>query len=413
MCGIIAYFGSAGNSLTRLLSAMSAIIYRAPDSTGIGIFGDDLEPIRTCKTVGSVIKLSEYLREFSAYPNRPEKLMSLWHSGTDYNDVSHQLRLLQFEELSTDTYDELISGKSDYLSFDQLFDSSDESSLSAGHPGRSGGLPPVFIRSPNDMKRIIHDLTVRYDLSYVVIQSLIRKSLREQIEERFKAEPSELKMDDILNTFDRVFESIFLQEKLPRPIRSEYGEEQKNPYIMKYLWRYMKDTPVRIPPDYDRDAVKCTFRFLDAALISSIRSRPELLKEIQRELEILWPKSRMLSDIDWRTLYWAEKGANVYGWAAAAALAYLQKIGLPPEIHAQVNFGHTDPLSLNFFAQPVVSHGRWAMQSAVTARNAHPFLDAQGDRVICINGQFDPEIEAAVKEFIVQIEGLEDRKSVV
>ena len=36
MCGIVVYFGGAGNDLTRVLTAMSAIIYRAPDSTEIG-----------------------------------------------------------------------------------------------------------------------------------------------------------------------------------------------------------------------------------------------------------------------------------------------------------------------------------------------------------------------------------------
>ncbi|MFO8083944.1 MAG: hypothetical protein R6U27_06460, partial [Desulfobacterales bacterium] len=55
MCGIVGYFGRAANSLTRVLTAMSAIIYRAPDSTGIGVFGDENEPLRTRKTVGSVI----------------------------------------------------------------------------------------------------------------------------------------------------------------------------------------------------------------------------------------------------------------------------------------------------------------------------------------------------------------------
>ncbi len=32
MCGIVAYFGGAGNHLTRVLTGMSAIIYRAPNN---------------------------------------------------------------------------------------------------------------------------------------------------------------------------------------------------------------------------------------------------------------------------------------------------------------------------------------------------------------------------------------------
>ena len=62
MCGIVAYFGGAGNPLTRILTGMSAIIYRAPDSTGIGLFGDDREPIRLRKSLGSVVQLLDALQ---------------------------------------------------------------------------------------------------------------------------------------------------------------------------------------------------------------------------------------------------------------------------------------------------------------------------------------------------------------
>ncbi len=69
MCGIVGYFGDAENNLTRLLTGMSAIIYRAPDSTGIGFFGDDTEPLRARRTIGSVAKLSETLLTEAVYPN--------------------------------------------------------------------------------------------------------------------------------------------------------------------------------------------------------------------------------------------------------------------------------------------------------------------------------------------------------
>ena len=52
MCGIVAYFGGAGNNLTRILTAMSAIIYRAPDSTGVGFPGDDANSIRIHQQIG-------------------------------------------------------------------------------------------------------------------------------------------------------------------------------------------------------------------------------------------------------------------------------------------------------------------------------------------------------------------------
>ena len=61
MCGIVGYFGGAGNNLTRVLTAMSAMAYRAPDSTGVGIFGDENETVRVRRSVGSVTQLLEHL----------------------------------------------------------------------------------------------------------------------------------------------------------------------------------------------------------------------------------------------------------------------------------------------------------------------------------------------------------------
>ena len=76
MCGIVAYFGGAGNNLTRVLAGMSAIIYRAPDSTGVGVFGDDGESIRTRKSLGSVISLLEVIHNNTVYPNPESRLLS-------------------------------------------------------------------------------------------------------------------------------------------------------------------------------------------------------------------------------------------------------------------------------------------------------------------------------------------------
>ena len=98
MCGIIGYFGSQGNHLTRILTGMSAIIYRAPDSTGAGFFGDDLEPIRTRKAIGSVAHLSESLLYDAAYPNQSENLMNLWNPESHEDIQIQQRRLLEFRQ---------------------------------------------------------------------------------------------------------------------------------------------------------------------------------------------------------------------------------------------------------------------------------------------------------------------------
>jgi glucosamine 6-phosphate synthetase-like amidotransferase/phosphosugar isomerase protein len=49
MCGIVGYFGSSPNGLVHVLGGMSAILYRAPDSTGAAWFGDERETIRLRK----------------------------------------------------------------------------------------------------------------------------------------------------------------------------------------------------------------------------------------------------------------------------------------------------------------------------------------------------------------------------
>lgn len=61
MCGIVVYYGNAQNRLTRILTGMWAIIYRAPDSTGIGLVGSDLEPLKIRRALGSVENLIDRL----------------------------------------------------------------------------------------------------------------------------------------------------------------------------------------------------------------------------------------------------------------------------------------------------------------------------------------------------------------
>jgi hypothetical protein len=61
MCGIVVYYGNAQNRLTRILTGMWAIIYRAPDSTGIGLIGSDLEPLKIRRELGSVENLIDRL----------------------------------------------------------------------------------------------------------------------------------------------------------------------------------------------------------------------------------------------------------------------------------------------------------------------------------------------------------------
>ena len=421
MCGIVGYFGDAENNLTRLLTGMSAIIYRAPDSTGIGFFGDDTEPLRARRTIGSVAKLSETLLTEAVYPNQAKKLMALWNQAetADPSEFSRnfqesQRRLLTFEGFSPDIYEPL--DDSSYPVYDDLIVShgAEPVRLVPGHPG-SPEPPPVFsIRSRKDLVRIIHDLTCRYDLSFIVIQTLIRNALSETLAKEAEKGDLEITPSDILNAFDQLFEKVFLNERKPKPVRLNYEWFQRNPYAQRYLWRHLRETRIRIPQDYDRDGVRCVFRLLDAALLCRLPVRPEIHEMIQEIMERVWPGAKQNPDTDWKTLYWAEKGANVYGWAAASVLTWLQREELLPELFKDVSNaqlmsaefiipGHTDPVCLRFFTSPAISQGRWAIQAPVTLKNAHPFFDANKHRLVALNGQFNGEVEANVHDFLADI----------
>ena len=414
MCGIVAYFGGAGNNLTRVLTAMSALIYRAPDSTGVGFFGDDREPIRARKSIGSVAQLIEVLIREAAYTNPAGELISLWTSESDEMPYQErQRRLLDFEGLSLEFYESILQGNLKYPSFDELVDlsASNPKRLSPGWPGRPGPLPVSFIRSEKDLGKLIQQLITQYDLSSVVIKSIIRKALSDTLSQRQKEGDQEIDPSDILIAFDQLFEKTFLEEKTQTPIQLDYGWSQQDPYAQEYLWRYLIETPIEISSDYDRDGVRCVFRLLDAALLCHLPYRPELYEMVQKTFESSCPQA----SIDWRTLYWAEKGCNVYGWAAASVLAYLQEEEFLPDLlngleeeqsmADSIAIGRTDPVCLRYFSSPILSHGRWANQAPVTLKNAHPFFDEAKRRIIVLNGQFNGEVEAELRDFLEKVGG--------
>mgnify|MGYP006287100045 CR=1 FL=1 len=405
MCGIVGYFGGAGNNLTRILTAMSAIIYRAPDSTGVGLFGDDLEPMRARKSVGSVARLASALLTAAAYPDQPGKLAAIWEPAADDLE-SHQAlqrRVLAFEGFPVE---EGSAAPDAPPVFDALTGANGvaEVRIGPGVAGRPGPMETFPIRSRKDLRRAIDDLTARFDLSAVVIRALIRDALSRTLADARTDGGLEVSPDDVLAAFDALFDSVFVGERGPKPLRLDYGWSQRNPYAQRYLWRFLGRTPIQVPQDYDRDGVRCLFRLLDSALLCRLALDPRRHEALQRTLESLWPEAKRIPNTDWRTLYWAEKGANVYGWAAAAVLTYLRRTELPdgaaPAVLSPAEAGRTDPAHLRFFAQPILAHGRWALQSPVTLENAHPHLDRAGHRAVVINGQFNGEVEARTRELL-------------
>ncbi|MBE9521101.1 MAG: hypothetical protein IME97_08220, partial [Proteobacteria bacterium] len=149
MCGIVGYFGGAGNNLTRVLTGMSAIIYRAPDSTGLAMFGDESEPVKTIKAVGSVERLVEELLNNGAYENYENELLSVWSDGADEKRMlEHQRRLIAFEGLPIDLFETATKSEVPYPTYDDLVDLNTDRPfrLTPGQPGRPHFNTSYFIR---------------------------------------------------------------------------------------------------------------------------------------------------------------------------------------------------------------------------------------------------------------------------
>ena len=412
MCGIVAYFGGAGNPLTRILTGMSAIIYRAPDSTGIGLFGDDQEPIRLRKSLGSVVHLLDVLKAEGVYTRSDSLLHQVLTSNSDENDLKReQQRLLAFEGFDG-------KGPQEAPGFDALVNL--EAALPARlSPGCAG--QPLFratyrIRSRKDLSLLIQALTTAFDLSPVVIHRMVRNALVETMADRRQAAAIGASEDAVLTAFDDVFEATRVGARIKRLHRQTKEHIPKPLDALKELWRCLQETVIRVPADYCRDGVCGLFRLLDATLLACLNVTPSLSENLDRVLDTMWLPSQRPFPTDWRRLYAAEKAVNVYGWAGAAALAYLQREVFFPAATVDMERralmtaksflpGQTDPILLRYLTTPVIAHGRWAMQSAVTVENAHPFMDAHRHRALALNGQFDSRVETRLQHFLTNVAG--------
>ena len=415
MCGIVAYFGGAGNSLTRVLAGMSAIIYRAPDSTGIGLFGDDREPIRLRKSLGSVVQLIDAILTDAVHPC-PEALINqaLTPEAGAPDLARLQQRLLAFEGF--DPQPEASRPEAPYV--DALVNPK------TGHPvhlvpgcaGKALFQPEYRIRSRLDLSILIQTLITAYDLSPLVIHTLIRSALAETIDRRCQAGAVSASVADILTSFDDLFEATRVGARVKLLRHRPPHLTPKPPNARKQLWQCLIETVIRVPVDYNRDGVCCLFRLLDAALLSRMAGEPALAEALDQMLDKVWLPSRRKHRVDWRTFYAAEKCLHVYGWAGAAALIYLQQESFSPALTADVRRdalvdadsvvpGRTNPLLLRYLATPIIAHGRWAMQSAVIEKNAHPFMDARRRRALALNGQFDSRVEARLRAYLETVGG--------
>jgi glucosamine 6-phosphate synthetase-like amidotransferase/phosphosugar isomerase protein len=415
MCGIVGYFGGAVNNLTRLLTAMSAIIYRAPDSTGIGFFGDDREPIRLRKSLGTVVQLIDVLRTEGVYCCAESLLHRVAAGDIKGKDEQYRQQAL----LDLEGFEPRPPASQEHRpTFDDLVNLQAEEAvcLTPGCAGKDLFQAQHRIRSRKDLAALIQSWIAAYDLSPLTIHTLMRSALAETAERRRRDAALTTSNEEILAAFDDLFETTREGTGIRRLRRRAAGQIPRTPRTQKQLWLCLIDTTFHIPADFNRDGVCCLFRLLDAALLSRLPAEPGLAEALDQKLDVMWPRSRRPQPTDWRTLYAAEKGLNVYGRAAAAALAHLQHEVFSPAVTADMARhtltsmtpivpGRTDPLLLRYLATPIIAHGRWAMQSAVTKANAHPFMDARRQRALALNGQFDSRIEARLHTFLTSVGG--------
>ncbi len=397
MCGIVSYFGDAPDGLNRVLTGMAAIVYRAPDSTGVALFGDQAEPIRIRRSLGSVAELTETLLDRPVFSDPAAELLRLWLGSENEPDLKEaQRRLLVWEGFQAEAFEPMATGAVTPPTWAELTDSL---SLVPGQPGRVRAERVFRLGGPDGLGDLARRLMTEFNLPSVVVERLIRTALKKRLETAPEADRPD--PEAVLTAFGEFFQrSVWTEERTrPDPV-GEPGPDLDS-LGRAALAELLTDLEVVVPADFDTDGVRRVFRFLDAALAAPLSENPDLRDDLTARLTAIWPEAGRRPGIDWFTLYQAEKGLNVFGWAASAGLAHLQQtIITPPPAENDPIPGRTDPVCLKRLSPPVIGHGRWALQCAVTVENTHPFWDAERTRALALNGQFSGETEAATRRFL-------------
>lgn len=393
---------------------MSAIIYRAPDSTGVAKFGNMGDPINMRKNLGSVAGLFEVLENDPIARNCDRQLLSIWQKD-DMDSEQMQKRLIEYEGLPLDMFNEIRADRASWPVFEQLTSRflSGQMSVYPGCPGKPHPIERFTVRSRNDLRRVVETMLKTYDLSFVAIKSIFRSHLEKGINALGKAKPVKASVSDIYNAFDHLFQVIFEEYRPVEFTRQSSKRVHMNPHAKKYIWQLISGIPVKIPDDFDNDGIKNLFRLLDEALLSRIHTDSGISDGIQKSLNYAMTGDYESAVIGWHALYGAEKGVNVYGKAAAAVLEWMQKNEILKAMSMSISSGNqtalsaplgvTGPKCLNYLVQPVLTQGRWALQSEVTLKNAHPFIDEKRERSIVLNGQFATSVEEEMRDFLADV----------
>ncbi|MBF0200499.1 MAG: SIS domain-containing protein [Desulfamplus sp.] len=450
MCGVVCYLGSDPDVIARIVTGMSAIIYRAPDSTGIGTFGNMSEPMVMRKCLGSVANMIPVLMEMPCHGGTDFFLKELLQDSSNIPLEEMQKKLIRFENLRTDIADAVSEGSISRPTHYDIFTKEGRNSnlLVPGFPGRPGPLPEISIRSRNDFRRLIETLLLNHNCSPVAIKSLLRQELEKRVQRLMvsssKSSPesrpsSTVPRADIYNAFDFLFLKTFEELRPVKEMRRDLTRVYLNPHAKKILWKVISSMTIKIPDDFDNDAVSFLFRAIDASIISAVPYTPGLISSIQAVFDEYPLQKNGRKKMDWFTLYRAEHSLNLYGMAAAAALEWfcINRLTpdckgftpmtpdcrgftpmtpdckglspITPDLKGLKNSGTLSrgflPRLIDYMSRPVIAHGRWALQSSVTVTNAHPFTDSEGKRSIVLNGQFSGDVEDEMRRFLSHVAG--------
>lgn len=425
MCGLVAYFGDAGNSVSRVLSGMWAIVYRAPDSTGIGLAGSELEPVKIRKALGSVVNLADHLNRSPVFDESELRVISVLDPAPrNLSDfiIQHQKNLLAFEGFDPAAHFQGSRRSSRPVSWSDLTGTIEGYKISPGTPGSEDIQARLRIDTPKRFKRAVNRFTRDFDLPLVVVESFFTSAFRTRVNQLWEQRAPSIEKEALLAEFKQVFASYSQGEHPDLPRRLHYCDTgQKHPYTRKYLWKCLQNLVVVLPADHTTDGVASLFRSIDRAVLAG--SPPGTDDRIQEIFTAFWAITGQDGPVHWKSLYRTEQLYNVYGIAAAAVLAYFQthictrqmrnSKKRPPAPHSLIPAHHipgrTHPLLLRYMAVPVLGQGRWALQSAISVKNSHPFLDENKQRAVVLNGQFNADIETRVQTFLTQVIGLKLR----
>ena len=423
MCGIVAYYGDAGNSVSRVLSGMWAIVYRAPDSTGIGLAGSELEPLKIRRELGSVVNLAHRLNRDPVFDDSELRVISVLDPAPrNLPDliIQNQKKLLAFEGFDPKVHFRGSHRQTCPPLWSEMTDTESPVDILPGTPGSEEIQSRFRIDNPGRFKGAVKRFTRGFDLPLVVVEALFTSAFQTRVAQLWEQQVPPIEKETLLTEFKQVFASYAQGEHPEHPKRTGYGTGQKHPYTRKYLWKCLHNLAVVLPSDHTTDGIATLFRSIDRTLLAG--SRPDTDDRIQKIFAGLWAGTAPGAPVHWKSLYRTERLYNVYGIAAAAVMASFQahvssgqnpggtgsplRRGMIPPDHTP---GRTHPLLLRYMAGPVLGQGRWALQSAISVRNSHPFLDEKKQRAVVLNGQFNADTETRIQTYLTRVADLKMR----